>query len=82
MPTKGMGEEILRLNRNERAPFSGALVPEDTFRKMMMDPELLDIYKKELVECQKNASDSQYSVLPLITLGVGLLGGFLLNTHR
>lgn len=72
--------DILLLKQGQKAPLSGALVPEYKFETMQSAFENQTLYKKELMECQAEIAECDAEVdsaqLMSAIAGAGA-GGFL-----
>ena len=79
-PTGATAQEIIELSQGEKAPFPGALVPAGTFKEMLSDAELKDIYRDEAASCRKDAESSgSWVEVALVSSAIGFAAGVVVS---
>ena len=74
-------EEIRTIQKNDKAPYAGILMPDDTYREILVDASDRIYLKSELDRCLEDKEElqsvSSYSS-SLIGFALGLVGGIAL----
>jgi len=64
-----------RLSEGQEAPFSGILVPSDTYRKMSASDLKSELLKEELRNCNSTCYQYEDKYDPKLVFALGVLAG-------